>query len=598
MVTIESFISRGVFWVFMGRFTFMHSERDSELEKALQGVSFSGKVEFGYFSYERGGNDKGEAGKVGKETTSPVYLLPVDANGDTVHGYFTLDDKLAKVPIGLLRRNNFLSTEHFRITLEGSLVEENSLNDGTIYLPVRITDLVLNIGREREGKFIPNEGSPFLIFGVEGPQGVYPLILVSETEEGMMCKGLYKAKGGQLLTYDHQEIRPPDETVREILRGLRGVTPTAGKKATVKTAQIGAGKAPEPAESLETLANGEINWEEPKSIVAYLNQYVVGQEDAKIAIAVAFSNYMTKVRTQNEELLKDNLLLIGPSGVGKTYMVSLLAKRASLPMVQTKLTGKSTEGYKGENLSTVFEQMRAMTTGEAPYGIIFFDEIDKLARDESGSGSGFGPRLQDELIGWLEEATVLADRKDEKKAYNGLNTRNILFVTAGSFQSTDEGSSLAGIIRKRLGKGQRQMGSGVQQKSKDDDAEYELTKVRPEDLVAYGLRPELVGRLPSLGVLHPLTIDDKVRILTATKRSPITNYTQLLLLKGYHVEIDSAVPEVIAGYCPEETGARALNAVCNDLFTEIIFDPELYADDQKVIRVTPDLARKLINMYA
>ncbi|MBI4738988.1 AAA family ATPase [Candidatus Woesearchaeota archaeon] len=574
----------------MGLFTFRHSERDSELEKALQGVPFGGDIKF---SYSGRGKEKD------KETTSPVYLLPVDANNGIVYGYFTIDGKLAEVPIGFLRKNNFLSKEHFRPALDGSMVKENGPVESVLYLPLKLTDLVSAIGVETEGKFVPREGSPFSLFGVEGTQGSYPLIFVSETEEMIICKGLYKSKDGQLLSYNHKGMRHADKPIRDFLRELRCVKTVASpKKVLGETAQIGTGKAPEPAKSLETLANGEINWEEPKSIVSYLDQYVVGQEDAKMIISVAFSNYMTKVRTQNDELQKDNMLLIGPSGVGKTYMVSLLAKRASLPMVQTKLTGKSTEGYKGENLSTVFEQMRAMTTGEAPYGVIFFDEIDKLANDEGGSGSGFGPRLQDEIIGWVEEATVLADRKDEKKEYNGLNTRNILFVTAGAFQSTDKDSSLAGIIRKRLGKGQKQMGFGVQQKPHDDAEEYVIPKVRPEDLIAYGLRPELVGRLPSLGVLRPLTVDDKVRILTGTKRSSITNYTQLLLSKGYQVEIDSAVPEVIAKYCPEETGARALNAVCNDLFTEIMFDPQRYADDKKVIRVTPDLARKLINLYA
>ncbi len=574
----------------MGLFTFRHSERESELEKALQSVPFGGEVKFSY---------NGQGTEKEKAVTSPIYLLPVDAHGGVIYGYFMMDGKLAEVPIGFLRRNNFLSKDHFRPSLDGSMVKQNAPDDGVLYLPLKLTDLVLAVGSETEGKFVPKDGSPFPMFGVEGAHGIYPLIFVSDTEERIMCKGLYKAKDGQLSSYNHQVMRPADKPIRDFLRELRGVkTVVPAKKVLEETAQVGIGKAPEPAKSLETLANGEINWEEPKSIVAYLDHYVVGQEDAKMIIAVAFSNYMIKVRTQNEELHKDNLLLIGPSGVGKTYMVSLLAKRASLPMVQTKLTGKSTEGYKGENLSTVFEQMRAMTTGEAPYGIIFFDEIDKLARDEWGSGSGFGPRLQDELIGWVEEATVLADRKDDKKGYNGLNTRNILFVTAGAFQSTDKDSSLAGIIQKRLGKGQRQMGFGVQQQPKDDGMEYVLPKVRPEDLITYGLKPELVGRLPSLGVLRPLSIEDKVRILTATKRSSITNYTHLLSLKGYQVEIDSAVPEVIAGYCPQETGARALNAVCNDLFTEIMFDPQRYADDKKVIRVTPDLARKLINLYA
>lgn len=576
----------------MGLFTSKHSERDSELEKALQGVPFSINIVCRF-------DGMGEEKEQTKET--PVYVLPVDSHGNLVYGFLTMDDKLSEVPIGFFRRQAFLFKQYYRPDLHGGLVEERDSFDSTLYLPLRLTDYATHLGSTKEGKFIRNEGSPFQLFGIEGREGLHPLMLVTETDEGINFKGIYKNKDDKVATFN-QFKRSSDNEVRAFLRALRGVRPlAAGRKAMVETAQVGSGKEPNQAKSLETTVNGEINWEEPKSIVAYLDQYVVGQEDAKMIIAVAFSNYMTKVRTQNEELQKDNILLIGPSGVGKTYMISLLAKRASLPMAQTKLTGKSREGYKGENLSTVFEQMRAMTTGEAPYGIIFFDEIDKITHGDSDVANAFGPGLQDELIGWLEEATVLADRKDEKKAYHGLNTRNILFVTAGAFQSTDKDSSLAGIIRRRLGKGQRQVGfsaAPAQPKSKDEDGEYVLTKVRPEDLITYGLKPELVGRLPSLGVLHPLTVEDKVRILTATKRSPITNYTQLLSLKGYQVEMDKAVPEVIAKYCPEETGARALNAVCNDLFTEIMFDPQRYADDKKVIRVTPELARKLINLYA
>lgn len=570
----------------MGIFTFKHSEQYSELEKALQGVPFSEDIKFDY---------SGQGTEKDKVITSPVYLLPVDAYDNVVYGHFTIDGKLAEVPIGFLRRINFLFKEHFRPQLNGNLVKEDRPNDGTIYLPMKLTDLLLKIGVQKEGTFVLYEGSPFSIFGVEGSQGKYPLILVSETEERIMCKGLYKAKDDLLLTYDHQGMRPSDKQIREVLRTLRGYKLTE-KKGMVETANPHIATALSP--SLETITKGEINWEEPKSIVAYLNEYVIGQDDAKMIIAVAFSNYMTKVRTKNDDLQKDNLLLIGPSGVGKTLMISLLAKKASLPMVQTKLTGKSTEGYKGENLSSVFEQMRVMTTGEAPYGIIFFDEIDKLSYNDDNNGGAFGTRLQDELIGWVEEAIIVGDRNNAQKELKSLNTKNILFVTAGAFHNTSKDSSLAGIIRKRLGKGQKSMGFGAIQEQKENNEEYILPKVRPEDLITYGLKPELVGRLPSLAVLRPLTIEDKVKILTSAKRSSITNYIHLLSLKGYPVEIDPAVPEVIARCCPEETGARALNAVCNDLFTEIMFDPQQYANDKKIIRVTPELARKLINLYA
>lgn len=575
----------------MALFTFTHSEQDSELEKALLGIPFSDDLKFSY---------NGQGKEKDKKVSSPVYLLPVDAHNDVVYGYFTIDGKLAEVPIGFLRQNNFLFKEYFRLKLEGTLVKEERVHEAKLYLPLKLTDLLIALEKQKEEKFVLDEGSPFLSFGIDGAQGVYPLILVSETETEIICKGMYKNEGGLLSSYDHQIKRPSDKPIREFLKQLRGIKEDS-KTSSHTSHDITTGeKTADPKKPLESLVKEEINWEEPKSIVAYLDQYVVGQDDAKRVIAVAFSSYMTQVGLGIYPLHKDNVLLIGPSGVGKTYMVSLLAKKASLPMVQTKVTGKSTEGYKGENISTVFEHFRNMTTGDAPYGIIFFDEIDKLARDEWGGGAGFGPRIQDELIGWLEDATVLGDQKEQSpnqgKRNLAYSTRNILFVTAGAFQGA-KGYSLADIVQKRLGKGQRQVGFGARQDIQEHDDGYSLQKVRPEDLITYGLKPELVGRLPSLAALHPLTIDDKVRILTTAKRSPITNYIELLQIKGYRVEVDTGVSKVIAERCPEETGARALTAICNDLFTEILFDPQQYADAQKVIRVTPDVARKLINLY-
>ena len=268
----------------MGLFTFEHSEQYSELEKALQGVPFSGEVRFSY---------SGRKGEKDKETASPVYLLPVDAHNKVIYGYFIIDGKLAEVPLGFSRKNNFLSVEHFRLHLNGEVIKENESCKGVLHLPLKLTDLVLDVGAKKEGQWVNWDGSPFSVFGVNGSQGIYPLIFVSDAEEGIMCKGLYKTKDRQLASYDHQGMRPSDEKVKKILEALRGVKPIVqGKKFIDETVQVGSGKSPEPAKSLETLANGEINWEEPKSIVAYLGSYVVGQEDAKMIIAIAFSNYI------------------------------------------------------------------------------------------------------------------------------------------------------------------------------------------------------------------------------------------------------------------------------------------------------------------
>jgi len=343
----------------------------------------------------------------------------------------------------------------------------------------------------------------------------------------------------------------------------------------------------------------KINWEEPQTIVKYLNQYIISQDHAKKVVAVAFSNHMIRFKTKNRNLPRGNILLIGPSGVGKTYMVSLLAKKASLPMAQTKLSGKSSEGYKGENLSSVFEQIIAHGQDKAPYGIVFFDEIDKLARDDWGSGSGFGPRLQDELIGWLEETAI----SNQDLAYTSghsrrLNTKNLLFVTAGAFQGLGE-DSLENIIARRLNINKRSIGFSTNSKDseKQIDKDYLLQKVLPQDLVTYGLKTELIGRFSSIGVFYPLSVEDKVRILIESKNSPLRKYSQLLESKGYELKIEKSVPKIIIDHCPPETGARAIDAICNNLFLEILYKPEKYADENRVIRVTADLTQKLINLY-
>ena len=314
--------------------------------------------------------------------------------------------------------------------------------------------------------------------------------------------------------------------------------------------------------------------------MGFLDQYVIGQEHAKKSIAIAFSNYMTMKEAQDETLPKDNLLLIGNSGTGKTYMISLLAERAGLPIAKSKLTGKSTEGYKGENLSTVFDQIREKTSDQSPYGIVFLDEIDKLASDTWGSGAGFGSRLQNELIGWMEDAVVQTD--DKKK--ESIRTKNLLFVTAGAFSGSDAYASLSKIVQTRVG-------------DMKCTAQELLYHVRPEDLVSYGLKPELVGRLPVISVLNPLTVDDKVRILTQAKESVLSGYRRLLQFKGYDTRLEDDFPVFVAEHAPSNTGARALHAVCNNIFTDILFEPEKYAGEDGAIILDAGLAKQIMSLY-
>ncbi|MBI4151791.1 AAA family ATPase [Candidatus Woesearchaeota archaeon] len=554
-------------------FTSRHSEYSSALEKALQGIPLSGEMRI---TLEKQGENR--------FIETPFYIIPVEIYDHHLYGHFVVGGDLVEAPIGFLRKRESLRGEYLEMDTKGNFVLMTEQNKNTLYLPLKATDLELKDG-----------ASTISPFGVEGAQGVYPLVITSETEYGIKTIQLLRDRLGNILQHNGRPDKSLENQIQNFLKGLQSRRKYLPARRTPEERKNHPGTVSR-QELPEIKDEEEIDWEEPKSIVAYLDQYVVGQENAKKILAVAFSNYMTKVRTQDEDLQKGNVLLIGPSGVGKTYMVSLLAKKASLPMVESKLTGKVSSGYKNENLSTVLEQMQAMTKEDAPYGVIFLDEIDKIAYD--GSNSFFGQRLQDELIGWLEEATYTPDTRQGENKKGSINTKNILFITAGAFQSIESGTSLEAIIERRLGKNQKRVGFTMQEASGENGGEKNsISRVRPEDLITYGLKPELIGRLSSVGVLHPLTTDDKIRILTSTKKSAITKYAKLLSHKGYHLEINPAVLRTIADRCPEETGARALNAVCNDLFTEILFDPQRFADEQGVITISPEMAKGLTNLY-
>ncbi|PIO05080.1 hypothetical protein COT47_06345 [Candidatus Woesearchaeota archaeon CG08_land_8_20_14_0_20_43_7] len=338
------------------------------------------------------------------------------------------------------------------------------------------------------------------------------------------------------------------------------------------------------------------DWSEPQSIVRYLDQFVIGQDEAKKAVAVEFSNYMIRAEHKDESIRKNNIMLIGPTGVGKTYMISLLAKRSNILFIESKLTAKSTSGHVGENLESTFRYLAEKTYEKTPHGIVFFDEIDKLANDSWNSGgSEMGIGLQNELIGWLEDAEVgIGDGKT-------INTKNLLFIVAGAFSGLqNHQGSLASIIQERQQSVTKTIGFMAESDKEDDFIKEEsqfLKGIIPDDLIAYGLIPELVGRIPVIAALHTLGVEDKAKILLEAKESPFSSIRRLFKLKGYNAIIDKEVAHVIASKCPAETGARALNNLCHKLFQEIFYKPSTFATGKKNdrINVTKRLAEELLS---
>lgn len=578
---------------------------ESDLERVLQGIPFTK-----YLTAPFDGIKKDR-----RKTDSPIYLLPVNSYDEVVVGYCKIDEDLNEIPIGFLHKQMFVKDNYYLLNTDGSLQiteplreeddTENYITD-IIYLPLKLTHLITNL--IQKGRWYNTDqigaGSPFKVLGIEGCNGVYPLVLVSDTEEGLRYKGFFKTLDGKVSTYDYDNLRVQDKEIKAFLRKVKGIDEIQ-KRTTIPAVTISPPSAettpalPTPigkpyVKRLSTTNEFGINWREPKSIVKYLDQYIIGQEEAKKEAAIAFSNYIIRMQEGDEDLPKDNLLLIGPSGVGKSLIISQLAKRANIPIIQTKLTGKSTEGYKGENLSVIFEQLHEKTKNHNPYAIIFLDELDKLTREDGGNG--FGSKLQDELIGYLEDADITIDLDRRRSETATINTKNILFVTAGAFQGT-KGNSLQDIIAKRIGSHKKIGFGGMDESTNKQNISTLLQYTRPEDLINYGLKPELIGRLPAIAILNSLSLEDKTRILTKARGSPLQKYLRLMERKGYRVHVEEKSMEVIANLCPAETGARALASICNNLFRPIIFEPEKYTNARNEIFITPTLTTNLISLY-
>ncbi len=535
--------------------------RASMLEEMLVELPFSGEACIDLLS----GND-GE-----NQHQTPFYMLPVNSIEGMVYGILPAGGELEEARIGFQRRRPFAIVNYFEPTPDGR-IEGVGFDENTLYLPVVPTGHLVKIGRRSE---------PFPVMGIDGSNGIYPLLLASKTEEGMQYKGLYYGRRG-MAAFDCAQFSGNIPPAASIASFLRGAEPCKKKKA-------------EGAKALPS-DDAEIDWNEPISIVQYLDKYVVGQEHAKKVLAVAFSNYMARMNSGKDDLPVEQLLLLGSTGVGKSYTASLIAKKAGLPYAHTTLSAKSAEGYRGHQLSAVFRKIKSQTKSESPYGVVFFDEIDKTVWS-GGEPDSFGPKLIDELIAWLG-GTIVQIEGGMGEDDSFIDTSSLLFISAGAFQDNGTKQSLADFVEKRRGRKEKVVGFGAESSCRPKAADYSiLHHVMPDDLIAYGLKAELIGRLTTIGVFNHLTLEDKVRILTTAKDSVLERYKNLLGIRGYKADIDMGTIQLIAQRCPAKTGARALNAVCSDLFLEVLFEPKKYADSSNLIHITKELAEQLARLY-
>ena len=326
----------------------------------------------------------------------------------------------------------------------------------------------------------------------------------------------------------------------------------------------------------------------PHKIKASLDEYVVGQEYAKKVMSVAVYNHYKRVATDTMdeiEIEKSNMLMIGPTGSGKTYLVKTLARLLKVPLAITDATSLTEAGYIGDDVESVLSkllQAADIEVDRAEHGIVFIDEIDKIAKKQNtNSRDVSGESVQQGLLKLLEgaevEVPVGATSKNAMVPLTTINTRNILFICGGAFPN------LEGIIKKRLMK-KTSIGFGADLKDRFDEEENIIAQVTNEDLREYGFIPEFIGRLPMIFTLEGLTKEMLVKILKEPKNAILKQYQKLLELDEVKLEFDEGALEAIAEQAlKKKTGARALRAIIEKFMLDIMYE---IPKDDNIGRVT------------
>ena len=315
----------------------------------------------------------------------------------------------------------------------------------------------------------------------------------------------------------------------------------------------------------------------PHKIKAQLDDYVVGQEYAKKAMSVAVYNHYKRVLSDNAdhiEIEKSNMLMIGPTGSGKTYLVKTLAKLLDVPLAITDATSLTEAGYIGDDIESVVSKLLAAADNDverAEQGIIFIDEIDKIAKKRNSSQRDVsGESVQQGMLKLLEgsevEVPVGANSKNAMVPLTTVNTKNILFICGGAFPD------LEGIIKERL-TNKASMGFNAELKDKYDNDKDLLSKVTVEDLRTFGMIPEFIGRLPIIFTLKGLDKDMLVQILKEPKNAILKQYQKLLALDEVKLDFDEGALGAIAEKAMEkDTGARALRAIIEEFMLDIMYE--------------------------
>jgi len=333
----------------------------------------------------------------------------------------------------------------------------------------------------------------------------------------------------------------------------------------------------------------------PAEIKKHLDEYIIGQEKAKKIVSVAVYNHYKRILFGNDsdvEIQKSNILMIGPTGSGKTLIARTLAKLLDVPLAIADATSLTEAGYVGEDVENVLVKLYQAADGDlekTERGIIFIDEIDKIGRKSENpsitrdvSGEGVQQALLKIIEGSLVNVPPQGGRKHPHQEFLQIDTTNILFICGGAFEGLEE------IIQKRLeGSTMGFLGKPKEKMSKDDI--YSL--VEPEDLIKYGLIPELIGRLPVIATLKELSKEDLIRVLTEPKDALIKQYQALFAMDNVELEFEKEALEAIADLAIKRgTGARGLRAILEDAMVDIMFNLPEYRGYKIVI--TKDFIEK------